>query len=150
MYVSSYSSIWSHLSLTRSGQDIFSYNVEQSRGDTHNMIIILMKYHGHTLQTAVDYVGELCRLTIDTFQRDRTSLPSWGPEIDDMVNRYVEGLEAWIVGCASLFLLGGSASDECCSSLHWSFMTERYFGKSGPEVKANRFIALIPPPSLSK
>ncbi|KAJ7228636.1 terpenoid synthase [Mycena pura] len=107
--------------------DIFSYNVEQSRGDTHNMIVILMKYHGHTLQSAIDYVGELCRFTIDAFQRDRESLPSWGPEIDDMVQRYVGGLENWIVG-----------------SLHWSFMTERYFGKSGADVKKNRFVALLP------
>ncbi|KAJ6531101.1 terpenoid synthase [Mycena capillaripes] len=107
--------------------DIFSYNVEQSRGDTHNMIVILMNFHGHTLQSAVDYVGDLCRSTIDTFQRDRESIPSWGPEIDEMVQRYVEGLEAWIVG-----------------SLHWSFMTERYFGKSGADVKKNRFIALLP------
>ncbi|KAJ7137913.1 terpenoid synthase [Mycena epipterygia] len=109
--------------------DIFSYNVEQSRGDTHNMIIILTKYHGHTLQTAVDYVGELCRLTIDTFQRDRASIPSWGPEIDAMVERYVQGLEAWIVG-----------------SLHWSFMTQRYFGKSAADVKRTRFVSLLPSP----
>ncbi|KAJ6622898.1 isoprenoid synthase domain-containing protein [Mycena sp. CBHHK59/15] len=106
--------------------DIFSYNVEQSRGDTHNMIVILMKYHGHTLQSAVDYVGELCRLTIDTFMRDRENISSWGPEVDAMVERYVEGLEAWIVG-----------------SLHWSFMTERYFGRHGAEVKQNRIVSLI-------
>ncbi|KAJ7355856.1 terpenoid synthase [Mycena albidolilacea] len=108
--------------------DIFSYNVEQSRGDTHNMITILTKYHGHSLQSAIDYVGELCRLTIDTFQRDRASIPSyWGPEIQAMVERYVQGLESWIVG-----------------SLHWSFMTERYFGKSAADVKKKRFVALLP------
>nr|GAT50561.1 predicted protein [Mycena chlorophos] len=107
--------------------DIFSYNVEQSRGDTHNMIVILMKYHGHTLQSAVDYVGELCRLTIDAFQENRFKVPSWGPEVDDMVQRYIGGLEAWIVG-----------------SLHWSFMTERYFAKGGAEVKKSRFVGLLP------
>ncbi|KAJ7143181.1 isoprenoid synthase domain-containing protein, partial [Mycena crocata] len=107
--------------------DIFSYNVEQSRGDTHNMIIILTKYHGHTLQTAIDYVGELCRQTIEAFMRDRETLPSWGPEIDAMVQRYVGGLEAWIVG-----------------SLHWSFMTERYFGKAAADVKQHRFVSLLP------
>ncbi|KAJ3516644.1 hypothetical protein NLJ89_g985 [Agrocybe chaxingu] len=78
--------------------DIFSYNVEQSRGDTHNMIVILMEYHGHTLQSAVDYVGELCAQTIDTFCENKERLPSWGPEIDDMVARYVKGLQDWIVG----------------------------------------------------
>ncbi|KAF8830965.1 hypothetical protein HHX47_DHR1000254 [Lentinula edodes] len=39
--------------------DIFSYNVEQSRGDTHNMIVILMKHHGHTLQGPSYHSGEL-------------------------------------------------------------------------------------------
>ncbi|KAF8205517.1 terpenoid synthase [Mycena galopus ATCC 62051] len=107
--------------------DIFSYNVEQSRGDTHNMIIILMKYHGHTLQSAMDYVGELCRSTIDAFIQNRASLPAWEPEIQAMVERYVQGLEAWIVG-----------------SLHWSFMTERYFGTFAAEVKKHRFVSLRP------
>ncbi|KAJ7080410.1 terpenoid synthase [Mycena belliarum] len=107
-------------------QDIFSYNVEQSRGDTHNMIIILMTVDGHSLQSAMDYVGGLCRMTIQKFQEDRACVPSWGPEVDAMVERYVLGLEAWIVG-----------------SLHWSFMTERYFGKAAAEVKRHRFVSLI-------
>jgi len=107
--------------------DIFSYNVEQSRDDTHNMIVILMKYHGHDLQGAVDYVGDLCAQTIDTFVENRSKLPSWGPEVDDMVQRYVMGLQDWIVG-----------------SLHWSFMTHRYFAMNGGEVKKTRFVKLLP------
>ncbi|KAH6908307.1 isoprenoid synthase domain-containing protein [Coprinopsis sp. MPI-PUGE-AT-0042] len=107
--------------------DIFSYNVEQSRGDTHNMIVILMEYHGMTLQQAVDYVGDLCKQTIDAFCQNKQNLPSWGPEIDDMVARYVQGLQDWIVG-----------------SLHWSFQTTRYFGKEGQAVKQHRFVKLIP------
>ncbi|KAF7331252.1 Terpene cyclase [Mycena kentingensis (nom. inval.)] len=109
--------------------DIMSYNVEQSRGDTHNMVVILTTYHGHTLQSAIDYVGELCRLTIDAFERDRRLLPyaSWGDDVHEMVRRYVGGLEAWIVG-----------------SLHWSFMTERYFGQAGAEVKHERIVKLLP------
>jgi len=107
--------------------DIFSYNKEQARGDTHNMICILMKYHGHTLQSAVDYVGELCAETIDTFSANKAKIPSWGPEVDDMVARYVQGLQDWIVG-----------------SLHWSFQTHRYFGTKGMEVKGHRVVSLMP------
>jgi hypothetical protein len=29
-------------------------------------------------------------------------------------------------------------------SLHWSFQTERYFGKNGAEVKKTRFVKLLP------
>ncbi|PPQ86910.1 hypothetical protein CVT25_009796 [Psilocybe cyanescens] len=107
--------------------DIFSYNVEQSRGDTHNMIIILMHHHAMSLQEAVDYVGDLCAQTIDTFCRNKERLPSWNPEIDDMVARYVQGLQDWIVG-----------------SLHWSFQTRRYFGEQGMEVKKHRVVKLLP------
>ncbi|KAJ3796822.1 terpenoid synthase [Lentinula aff. detonsa] len=107
--------------------DIFSYNVEQSRSDAHNMIAILMKHHGYTLQRAVDHVGDLCHQTIVDFDASRMKIPCWGAEVDDMVQRYVQGLQDWIVG-----------------SLHWSFQTTRYFGTKGQEVKRHRCVELIP------
>ncbi|KAF7325813.1 Terpene-synth-C domain-containing protein [Mycena kentingensis (nom. inval.)] len=107
--------------------DIFSYNVEQSKGDTHNMIPIVMHEQGLDLQSAVDFVGELCKQTIDRFAEDRAALPSFGAKIDRDVAIYVDGLANWIVG-----------------SLHWSFMTERYFAKSGAIVKQSRVVELLP------
>jgi hypothetical protein len=62
------------------------------------MIVILMKYHGHSLQSAIDHVGKLCADTINNFERSRGLVPSWGPEIDDMVKGYIQGLQDWIVG----------------------------------------------------
>lgn len=62
------------------------------------MVVILMQYHGHSLQSAIDYVGDLCRQTIDSFIHDSENLPSWDPETDDIVARYVQGLRDWIVG----------------------------------------------------
>ena len=108
-------------------QDIFSYNVEQSKGDTHNMIPVVMHQEGVDLQTAVDFVGKMCKQSIDRFNEDRARLPSWGPEIDRDVSIYVDGLANWIVG-----------------SLHWSFESERYFGKSGRQVKATRTVDILP------
>ncbi|CAL1699466.1 unnamed protein product [Somion occarium] len=107
--------------------DIFSYNVEQSKGDTHNMIVVMMKQEGLDLQGAVEFVGNLCKQSIDRFVEDRGNLPSWSPEIDRQVETYVEGLADWIVG-----------------SLHWSFESERYFGKTGLEVKQTRVVDLLP------
>ncbi|KAF9065784.1 isoprenoid synthase domain-containing protein [Rhodocollybia butyracea] len=107
--------------------DIFSYNVEQSRGDSYNMIDILMKYHGYDLQGAVDKIGMLCQETIDNFVEYNKQLPPWGKEVDDMVQIYVRGLQDWIVG-----------------SLHWSYQTTRYFGTKGQEVKKNRHVKLLP------
>ncbi|KAJ7666107.1 isoprenoid synthase domain-containing protein [Mycena polygramma] len=107
--------------------DIFSYNVEQAKGDTHNMIPVVMNEQGLDLQSAVDFVGEMCKQSIDRFNEDRAQLPSWGPKIDRDVAVYVDGLANWIVG-----------------SLHWSFMSERYFGKKGAQVKASRVVDLLP------
>ncbi|EKM77998.1 hypothetical protein AGABI1DRAFT_76352 [Agaricus bisporus var. burnettii JB137-S8] len=107
--------------------DIFSYNKEQKYHDTHNMITVVMNQYGFTLQQAVDFVGFKCKKSIENFEYDRNRLPSWGIEIDRMVEKYVDGLQNWIVG-----------------SLHWSFDTERYFSKDGHQIKKHRLVKLSP------
>ena len=114
------------LKLTNTSQDIFSYNVEQSKGDTHNMIPVVMNEQDLDLQSAVDFVGDLCKQSIDRFNNDKINLPSWGAKIDKDVGVYVNGLANWIVG-----------------SLHWSFESERYFGKDGKEIKVSRVVNLL-------
>ncbi|KAH7911694.1 isoprenoid synthase domain-containing protein [Hygrophoropsis aurantiaca] len=108
--------------------DIFSYDVEQKRGDTHNMIAVIMQTLGYDLQSAVDFVGRLCKASIFRFQTSREQIPSWGPVIDAQVETYVQGLQDWIVG-----------------SLHWSFETERYFGKMGRKIKETREVMIANP-----
>lgn len=91
------------------------------------MIAILMNLRGLDLQSAVDFVGDLCKQTIDAFIQNQRAVPSFGPALDRDVAHYVQGLQDWIVG-----------------SLHWSFMTERYFGRAGAEVKKHRIVRLLP------
>lgn len=91
------------------------------------MIVILMSLRDLDLQAAVDFIGDLCRQTIDTFIENQQRLPSFGPKVDHDVALYVQGLQDWIVG-----------------SLHWTFMSERYFGKSGAKVKQDRIVRLLP------
>lgn len=79
------------------------------------------------LQASMNFAGELCHQSISKFEADRRSLPSWGTEIDRDVQLYVQGLQDWIVG-----------------SLHWSFVTKRYFGMEGEAVKKHRTIQLLP------
>lgn len=93
------------------------------------MVVILMEYYGMDLQTAIDEVGELCKLAIDAFCENQARIPSFGDsKLDDDVASYVRGLQDWIVG-----------------SLHWSFMSQRYFGAKGEEVKKHRYVELLPP-----
>ena len=91
------------------------------------MVIIIMRSQGVDLQTAVDAVGDMCCRTLDAFGNFRKRLPSWGPKIDEDVGRYVGGLENWIVAC-----------------LHWGFMSGRYFGAKGPEIKKTGIVELLP------
>ncbi|KAF8483210.1 terpenoid synthase [Gautieria morchelliformis] len=108
--------------------DIFSFKAEQARGDNYNMVAILMEHHDLDVQGAVDHIADLCRQIIPAFCKSRAELPSWGPEVDKDVSRYIRGLESWMSG-----------------SLHWSFITERYFGPEVLEIKQSRVITLIPP-----
>ena len=91
------------------------------------MIPVVMNEEGLDLQSAVDFVGTMCKQSIDRFTEDWANIPSWGPKIDKDVDVYVTGLADWIVG-----------------SLHWSFESERYFGKTGRQVKATRVVDLLP------
>lgn len=91
------------------------------------MIVVVQNQQGLDLQSAVNFVGDLCKQSIDRFHYLRENLPSWGPELDREVEIYVDGLADWITG-----------------SLKWSFESERYFGKAGLEVKKTRVVALLP------
>jgi len=91
------------------------------------MIAVTMRHHGMALQEAVDFVGDLSKQSIDRFTEDWARLPSWGPEIDAQVQVYVQGLADWITG-----------------SLHWSFDSERYFGRKGGQIKKDRIMVLAP------
>jgi hypothetical protein len=90
------------------------------------MICVFMMHDGLDLQQAVDRLGEMCKQSIDTFIENQARVPSWGDRIDKDVKLYVNGMKEWIVG-----------------SLHWSFMTKRYFGDDGEKVKATRVIELL-------
>ena len=91
------------------------------------MVVILMKVEGLELQEAVDHVGDMCCTVLETFQKKRKKIPKWGPQVDDDVERYLRGLESWLIAC-----------------LHWSFMSGRYFGKKGSQIKKTGIVELLP------
>ncbi|KAG1784831.1 uncharacterized protein HD556DRAFT_1425573 [Suillus plorans] len=62
--------------------DVFSYNVEQSRHDTHNLIVVLMREQDLNLQGALDYSCLLCESAIQRFEHNRAILASRGRELD--------------------------------------------------------------------
>ncbi|KAG1751191.1 isoprenoid synthase domain-containing protein [Suillus lakei] len=78
--------------------DLFSYNKEQSRHDTHNIVPVLMLEQGLDLQGAVDCASYLIVDAVKRFEDNRAILPLWGEEIDRQVALYVEGLQNWMDG----------------------------------------------------
>ncbi|KAG8941644.1 hypothetical protein FRC04_004130 [Tulasnella sp. 424] len=107
--------------------DMYSFNVEQSKGDTQNLVVIAMNELGLDVQGAVDYVGDMIRQRIDRYVMEKHCLPSWGEEVDAQVAKYVEGLESWVIGV-----------------LHWSFDSERYFGAEHERIKKDLIVTLLP------
>ena len=45
-------------------------------GDTHNMIPVVMNAEGLDLQSAVNFVGTMCKQSIDRFMVDWANIPS--------------------------------------------------------------------------
>jgi len=94
------------------------------------------------LQSAIDYAGDMWKQTLEKFMEDEKKLPSWGPEVDDMVQKYVSGLRDWCVGYVFFpnVRVPILINDR---SLYWSFRTHRYFGRDGQNVIKHRTVKLI-------
>lgn len=101
--------------------------MEQAKGHTgNNVITVLMKEKGFTLQEAFDFVGQEFQRLIDSFLVSETEIPSWGPDVDVAVGSYVAAMRYWVVG-----------------NLHWSFESQRYFGSEGAEIQKTLSVSLM-------
>ena len=107
-----------------------------------------MNQTGLDLQSAIDYVGNLCDQTLVRFNEDRKNLPSWGPDVDRQVATYVDGLASWIIGNVwwlvwfVLFLRLGDSLVHPSSNR--SFQTERYPGLDPRDFKTAFWVNLLP------
>jgi hypothetical protein len=102
--------------------------VEQSKGlEGNNILTVLMEARGFNLQEAADHAGVLFGDLMSRFVAERKKLPSWGPDLDRDINRYVDAIGHWVVG-----------------NLCWSFETPRYFGSALEDVKRTRVVKLRP------
>ncbi|KAJ3766088.1 terpenoid synthase [Lentinula raphanica] len=106
--------------------DIYSYNVEQARGDDgHNMVTIVMSRRSlnldETLLWISDYYDNLVKSFQETYVALRERLAS------DTAISYLEGMAYWV------------RANDC-----WSFEGERYFGKKGATIQKTRLVELLP------
>ncbi len=112
-------------------KDVYSYNVEQSRGDgEHNIVSVVMREKGLTVQEAMDHVGVLYRKVAQTYIENSKNLPRFtelGLGVDKLMEQYVYGM-AILVTC----------------NIKWSFASGRYFGDNGLKVMQHRTVTLLP------
>jgi hypothetical protein len=89
--------------------DIFSFAKEVAHGDVHNLVYIVQHERQFALDDAIAYVAERHDDEVRAFQQLRAALPRFGDGVDNIVQRYVRGLEAWMR-----------------ANMDWSVATQRY------------------------
>ncbi|EMD35369.1 hypothetical protein CERSUDRAFT_96486 [Gelatoporia subvermispora B] len=109
--------------------DLYSYNREQARGDTHNLLSVIMRHERLDLNGAIAwlkaYSDEKIAHTLDIWEQ--AGALSWGPRVDTDMTEYLQGLIWWI-----------RAIDT------WHFESTRYFGVDGLAIQKHRMVTLMP------
>ncbi|KAF8915999.1 terpenoid synthase [Mucidula mucida] len=105
--------------------DLFSWNVEQAKGDDlHNCVTIIMHHLGLDHADALAYISDLHDHTANRFFEAQAKVPSTGSaELDAEVDFFVDGLGMWV-----------RANDQ------WSFEGKRYFGPEGLTIQKTRYV----------
>ncbi|KAF5359538.1 hypothetical protein D9756_003313 [Leucocoprinus leucothites] len=105
--------------------DVYSYNVEQSKGHTgNNVVTVLMKDRNISLQETCDYIGDRCQQFMSDYLSARDELQA---TVGGDASRFIEAAGSWIIG-----------------NLEWSFESPRYFGHEHDEVKRTLTLTLRP------
>jgi 5-epi-alpha-selinene synthase len=89
--------------------DLFSLPKERDHYDVHNLALILQHQDDIPLQAAVDRVAELIRNEVKRFIVLQNRLPTFGPEVDGLVQRFL-----------------GAMCDMMRGNLDWSRESDRY------------------------
>ncbi|KAJ6490976.1 terpenoid synthase [Mycena sanguinolenta] len=117
------------IDMTILANDLYSYNVEQSRGDDeHNMVTVAMREKNFNVQQAVDHVGEQYQQLSRAFCEDIKNLPRFPDPVDRLAREYAAGMSLWVY-----------------TNIRWSFASQRYFGRDGLLIEKHRRVRLLPP-----
>jgi len=110
--------------------DIVSFNVEQARGDIHNVIIVLMNENkALSIQAAMEVVGDWYKQRGRHFVKYLAQLPSPNDGNSEIqcLHQYAWSLGNWVT-----------------ANYEWSFESQRYFGEQNSEVRKHGIVELLP------
>lgn len=102
-----------------------SYNVQQARGDSDNLIAVLMDQKQIPLQAAIRQATDILQIHTQSFVSATSSSTKQTASQDE--KRYIQGLRDCVVGWA-----------------HWVYETEMYFQKNAEDVKEFGWVFLLP------
>lgn len=86
-----------------------------------------MRQFGLGVQAAIDEAGDMCAIKTARFEKLYLDLPRWVGPVDLDVQKLVDGMGLCVGGV-----------------MHWSYESQRYFGKRGLEIKESRTLNLLP------
>lgn len=89
--------------------DLLSLHKELESGDVHNLVVVLRHEHQISWQEAAERAAALLNAEVRAYVDLERRLPSFGPQVDPIVARYLAVLRSWMRG-----------------SLDWSYTTGRY------------------------
>ena len=107
---------------------MLSFNREQSRGEVHNIVIVVMKNLNVNIEGAMEWIQTHHAELRKTFMDKYFQVPRWGGPVDRQVAQYVDGLANWV-----------GANNQ------WHFESRRYFGEKGADVQKTGWVDLLPP-----
>ena len=109
-------------------QDMHSYPLELSRGIAfHNIITSIIHEYHLDVPAAMKWLEKFGRQRVATFLNGIKEIPSWGPEIDGKVRKYIDDMG---------YLVRGTDA--------WCYESERYWGGRGKEIRTTRMVTIWP------
>ncbi|GCE16057.1 terpene synthase family protein [Tengunoibacter tsumagoiensis] len=78
--------------------DLFSLAKERARGDVNNLVLAIQKKEHLSLQAAMARVHALINEEMATFMHAEKELPSFAPEVDRALQRYLLDFRCWMSG----------------------------------------------------
>jgi hypothetical protein len=107
---------WLAIAMASLVNDVFSYHKDVVlEGSDFNLVKILMDTLGLSFDEAVDRSIYMINAYADQFIEARKQLPSWGSDIDESVQKYVDGLAEMMNG-----------------NVYWHSTTNRYRSPESP------------------
>ena len=77
-------------------QDIYSYDVEQSKGHTgNNIVTVLMNENGTSLQETADFIGDHCKGLVEKYISAKKQL---SPSLGKDAAKFIDALGSWMIG----------------------------------------------------